>query len=488
MGLRFKKIHLLSLLTSSTLLLIIGEWALLIVGIMSPDWTRFSVMDQKFNYGLFDCEDCPSEYAHTNYSCLSELTCDDSQKSSLCEKAVVLSKSRLVLLVFLALGSFVSLLLFERLFYMVLKRPYGGIRIFYAFSVLPAGIQIVGIMVYIFVSGVSVSSTCNEKNEICSGNGLWLVIESNAVAWICVVTSIIILRSRDKGRDKIIREPLNFGNYGSWFSWKVLPILLLGICFIGIGYGWKWVSYHSRSKIYGNLVGMNQYEGHDELDYMCISGPRCEETPKYANSIRNCNAFHKLGIANYYYLWFTCISYILLIMWIEHLIFLARKINFGIVSLNYFWPILTTVINLCGNMSWFIVSGASYSSTCKIQAGDTDISFCAEQGPTFSLIGVLCFCLSSFLYIAIFSRRTIPVPLIKSEPQLKRTKSRKVLDEFVTINKTIDELDNSASESYEVDNINGTRPCTQETLANEEPIKMSMTFRNVNFRVEKSIV
>ncbi|CAG9328778.1 unnamed protein product [Blepharisma stoltei] len=482
MGIKFKKTTLIALLTFMTLLFIIVEWILSIVGIFMSEWTSFSFMEQNFHYGLFDCEKCPAEYAHTNYSCLGSLTCNDTEKDSLCDKAQLLNKAKIVLLVFEGFGTAFSLLLFERLFYMSLRKSYGNIIVFYAFSIIPAIAKLIGIGTYIILSSTNLSSNCNSDHEICNEKGPWFLIESSLISWLCAMLTVIILKSRDKSNEKKIKETLRFGNYDSWFLIKATPMVLLAICFTVMGHWWDWISYHSPNRIYGSLMSMNKYEEYSQLDYMCISGPNCAITPQYTNSIRDCNAFHKLGSASYYYLGINFVSYAFLLIWIEHLICLALKINFGIFCLNYFWPIFTTIANLCGNISWFIVSGASFSSTCRIKAGDNDISFCAEQGATLSLAGFLCFALSSILYIVILARKANGT---LTEVRPEKIKNRKILDEW-QINKAFEEQENS-NLFRKMSTLSITRPNTQDTVLNGDFSKSTVTFRCSNSILDRNL-
>lgn len=275
---------------------------------------------------------------------------------------------------------------------------------------------------------------------------------------------------------------MNFGIYKSWFLMKVFPIMILGLLFFILGLCWDWVSYHNPGKIYGRLIQMPNYDDLKKLDYSCIAGPNCDVSPSYSDNERKCNAFGKLHDASVNYLSFFVIASAFWCIWIEHLIYLSLRSDFGFLIMNYFWPVIPILLLFSGTISWISISGASFGGTCKVKAGDEDINFCSEKGVSFTILGVLCLTFSGLLYIAIFFQRENS-PNLKISPLAGRKKSKVILGKTPIMDKSLDDLnpENTAADIIDIeDQKRLNRLNTMETLGSEEYAKKN-TFRDRNF-------
>lgn len=168
---KITKAFVITTLSVLTSILIILQFMLSIISLFTHDWVKFSYSNEKFIYGIFECSDCPLELRQSSYSCLAVKSCKLNANSSLCHIANTLNNSKIVLLTTECMSYILSLLLIERLIYIIFKKPFGNLIIFYILAVLLALTKIIGLAVFAILSDTSFTSDCDAKTDICAGQG-----------------------------------------------------------------------------------------------------------------------------------------------------------------------------------------------------------------------------------------------------------------------------------------------------------------------------
>ncbi|CAG9322581.1 unnamed protein product [Blepharisma stoltei] len=402
--------------------------------ILTPEWNSFSYKEETFNYGIFDCIDCPVGFEHTNPNCVYSLSCSQDSSSDLCSTGKKLIQARSSVISCETVAGVLTILLIERYIYMLMRRGYGKVWIFYTLIGLITGSKLAGFLSYIELTNSKISSSCDTNDEICNNNGPYYMLTSLILSAIGCGLGAVVLRFRNKKLDK---EKIIEGLESSaMISGKVLPVLLIGAAFTGLALGWDWISFQAPKTSTGTLLSMNSYYKYGDfiknLDFDCISGPACANKSGLALSQRECNAFDKVNNAGRVYYWMVSFSLLFLLLWIENLINVLRKKEFGISESNYVWPALCVILNLIGIISWFNISGVTYGANCRVKAGDNDISFCSEEGPTFAIISLICEFFAAMFYCLLYAQKssTTTHQIFPGQKTLSKSKLGKIILEY----------------------------------------------------------
>ncbi|CAG9325391.1 unnamed protein product [Blepharisma stoltei] len=402
--------------------------------ILTPKWNSFSYNEETFNYGMLDCDDCPAEYKNTNPNCLVAISCKEDSSSELCSIGRKLMRARSSVISSEVIAGLFTILLLERLFYMLFRKAYGKLWIFYALIGVVTSSKFAGFLSYIEITQSKISSNCDNNKNICNSDGPNYLLSSLILSGIGCGFVILAIILRNKAEDKE-KELKGLENGYILMNGKVAAVILLGALFTGLALDWDWISFQSPKKMTGTIISMDTYRKNSisihNLDYNCISGPSCASESDLAITQRECAAFDKLSKAGYIYYWMITFSLLFLVLWLEHLLYLVLKKQFGASELNYVWPSLCVLFNLIGIISWFNLSEVSYRANCRVKASDDNISFCPEDGPILSIVSLFCEFFAAVFYCVIYSKKfgKIEHKVFPGQHKLEKSKlSKKILE------------------------------------------------------------
>mmetsp|Transcript_32092 Transcript_32092/g.31829 ORF Transcript_32092/g.31829 Transcript_32092/m.31829 type:complete len:208 (+) Transcript_32092:786-1409(+) len=154
----------------------------------------------------------------------------------------------------------------------------------------------------------------------------------------------------------------------------------------------------------------------------------------------------------------------------ENLTYIVLRKQFGFSETNFLWPPLCVLFGLIAILNWFSISEASYNGSCKVEAGDENISFCVDQGATFSMISTMCLFLAGILYCVIYCQmKSDKAAARQIFPRGSLSMNKKVLDGLPSCGKTLDESHDDFRNStfYDESPSKLERPSTTDTVETE---------------------
>ncbi|CAG9335594.1 unnamed protein product [Blepharisma stoltei] len=436
-----------------------------LLSIFFVNWSKFSISGQSFNYSLLQCTDCSSEFSKTFYTCLSQLSCPDS--SDFCDKGKnVYYAFSIVIFCEIFSVTFICFLL-ERLVFMFLKKDHGKSWIFYVLAPLILVSKLVELGCYFGLTESNLNGNCDADNEICNESGPLLMVISVFLTSIGGALSLALIYKIKSSRDSVAYKRNE--EIMAWFSQRIFPAILISILFIGLSFGFNWISYQDNKQNYGTLLNLNEFKDKSTMNYSCISGPTCAQAMGTPQLQRYCNAFDRVYNAGNTYITMITISLLFLFLWIEGLIYTIFNSKFGISELNYVWPTMCVLFHFMGTVGWFTISDGSFSANCNVASEDTDISFCAENGAIFSIISLISLSLTAIFYCFLFYKHEKAKSLVQPKATKIGGLKKIILDDQPIKDVHIEDL-NDTKCMDQFDNRNSCKIEAQETYIFDEAI------------------
>jgi hypothetical protein len=383
------------------------------VTIHVQDWFSFELGGQLYVFGLFYCATCPENYAAYSTDCLSSYNCALNSDSNLCYlgRTAYAASIRYFWLSLLSLVC--SLFLLQRLVFMLIGRDYGHPQLMYVLTVVIPSAQSAAVVVWFANSRASFNGDCSadvhEQGGLCAETGPTFAISSAILALLASGGSGLVVRYRNEANDKgatgMAKGKVLGISQRQWLLGKITPVLLTGLALQLMAICWHWVHYDADSERKGYLLYLDRYLDFDSLGFNCLYGPACEDDRDFHINKRNCSAFKRIWEAGTAYLYIDAAALLMCLLWMEGLVYLVLRREFGLPSAQYCWPILTVVLHLSAILAWFIKSEAKFNSTCKVAAPDHDIDFCADKSASFAIWSLVCYSLAATLYVFLYFRR-----------------------------------------------------------------------------------
>jgi hypothetical protein len=376
-------------------------------------WFTFELSDVTYEFGLFYCTDCPDEHAKYSTDCFRTYDCLLNSNSNLCRVGEAAYEASISYIWFALISLVGSLFLVERLIFLLLRRDYGHPKVLYCLAIAIPLFQGVGVFVWFTRSDAKFSKSssvqADEQIHLYANLGPILAICGVILSSLAAAFVLLVMLWRDTSFDKGVQgvgEGLIMGTtHRQWLLGKVAPVLGIGLAFHVMATCWHWVNYDADHNHNGFLLYVDSYLDYDQLSYNCLFGPACAQSNDKPIDIRNCTAYKRLWSAGYAYLWIDSAALIFFLLWIEGLVYLAMKREYGVPFVQYVWPLLTTLVHLAALVTWFMVSGAEYGASCNVYVSDVDINFCADMSPSFSIWALICYFFAALVYELLYLRR-----------------------------------------------------------------------------------
>lgn len=299
----------------------------------------------------------------------------------------------------------------------------------YVLICLITGSKLAGFLSYNEFANSNFNENC-DKEEICNHEGPRYLLSSLVLSALGSLVVLLVIKYRNR-KDDILIYVDGLENSVSIIGSKVVPVILIGTVFLGLSMSWDWVSYQTPTTYKGGILTLDEIFGIKNLMFNCISGPKCAMNSALISDQRLCNSFDKLYYAGRVYYWLISMTLLFLCLWLENLYFVIKKIQFGILMTNYLWPILTSMFSLISIGSWFYLSEVSYGADCRVKAGDPDTTFCAEEGPTFGLISIVCYFFAAIFYCLLYTKRSSLNPKTQIHPNFRRKLSSSNISKII---------------------------------------------------------
>lgn len=378
-------------------------------------WYAFTFDSDDFTFSLFSCVDCKAPYRYISPDCFTTAPFKSSAhglyslSSTLQQGSDLYFYSVCFSLLFLVLN-------IERLLALLRAKDYGHPRVLAVLAPLPCVTTMMGVVGWFGTiqpqfGACGGNSKGKEEPCVTAKTGPILALVSAILTIGAVSTLFVTFLRRDKGLDcgvtGIGEGKIIAFSFRNWLLAKIAPVLLIGIIFNVISFVLPWIKFEDSSDSYeGDLQYMlDSWESAGKVRYECLWGPACDSQSANPNVKFSCNAFKRLSLANSIYIGMEYCALLLLVLWLESMVYFALKREFGIPRLVYLWAPLTAVVHAVAVCIWFIYGKAKMGGSCEMKTGDTDVSFCAENGASFTVWEGLCLFFAAVFYELLYYRR-----------------------------------------------------------------------------------
>jgi hypothetical protein len=183
---------------------------------------------------------------------------------------------------------------------------------------------------------------------------------------------------------------------------------------------WRWVHYNDTplsSKYYGKLLSWEDFDtfSYEDYGHDCLNSVFCASDDDSAY----CKGFKKLDRATRLFLSFEVAALVCVVFWLQHVLYLLMKREYGFVRLNYLWAPLSFVFHTCAFVSYVAVSEVSFEANCDFDSDSAQLYFCAEQGPQFIMWSMICLTFGALFSDLIYLRRYVRGVLSKLDKSFK---------------------------------------------------------------------
>jgi hypothetical protein len=402
---RLGAVGALVMLTTSTVLIA--------TALNAPVWFTFELRGLTYEFGLFECKDCPERHASYSTDCFNTYDCQLNSASNLC-RIGRLAYEASIRYFWLSMGSFVSsLMLSERVLFMLLKRDYGQPVLLYLLAGLLSFLQTSAVVVWFTSSKASFAGPCSASKDedvgLCASSGPVIATCAAVLSSVTAGVTSLLVKCRDTKYDEGVRDIANGKVMGisqsKWLLVKSAPVIFTGLVLQLMALCWHWVHYSAASEHRGFLLYMDHYLTFEDLSFNCIFGPACSSQMSFHAEVRNCTAFKRLWQAGYAYLCMDSAALMFCLLWIEGLVYFVIKREFGLPVLQYMWPVLTILLHVSAIAVWLVTSGVMFGNNCSVKHSDEDIDFCPDKGLSLAVWGSVCFLFSACFYCFIYANR-----------------------------------------------------------------------------------
>jgi hypothetical protein len=466
----------------------VGQFVLLVsvlatvVTWLPLELTKFKVADTAFRFSLFRCVDCDEAVKDYSYTCIDKVYCD-TYADGLCDLGKLQQLNASIYAAFAAIGVVCQLLVVVRLGAMRNKLDYGHARVMWILILVGwVSIVIAGI-VWIAYGEIKFDGSCSTDDptssvDVCASTTAYFIPSAIGLVSIGSIAAAFAMRTRNPILDVGIKGVANGTVAGlSHRKWllKIAFAQIAAVVFIALSLDWRWVHYNDTtldSKSYGQLLIWQKFDTYPYEDYghNCLSSHFCSND----DSSPFCKGFKKLDKATRLFMAFEYMTLLCIVFWLEHVVYLLMKREFGFVRLNYLWPPLAFVFHTCGFASYVAVSEVSFGADCDYDYDSTSLNFCAEQGPQFVMWSMICLTFGALFSDLIYLKRYVRGIAHGGEKDLKsvsykldNTKSIESFDHDTTMNasRTSQPLfDNSPTKKHHAT----VAPALAETVSNAE--------------------
>lgn len=377
-------------------------------------WSSFTYATSDFTFSLFSCIDCTAPYRSISPDCFHTTSLQSTAKG-LYSLGPVLQQATDFYFYSVCLSLLFLVLNIERLLALLQGKDYGHPRLMQVLAPLPCVTTVVGVVGW-FGTVKPEFGGCGESEgaeQPCVNVkiGAILALVGAILAVGGAVTLVLVFLRREKaldcgitgiGEGKIIAF-----TFRNWLLAKISPVLLIGIIFITISFVLPWIKFEDSSKSYeGDLQYMlDDWNSSGKLRYECLWGPACDSPNPDSSLEFSCNVFKRLSTANSIYIGMEYCALLLLVLWLESLVYFVLKREFGLPRLVYLWAPLTALVHAVAVCIWFVYGKARMGGSCEMKSGDTDVAFCAENGASFTVWEGLCLFFAAVFYELLYYRR-----------------------------------------------------------------------------------
>ena len=377
-------------------------------------WYSFTYNTQDFTFSLFACTHCTAPYRSISPDCFHTAPFQNSAQG-LYSLGPVLQQGSDFYFYSVCLSLLFLVLNIERLLALLQAKDYGHPRLLLILAPLPCVTTVMGVVGWFGTVtpefGSCGGSEGQEQPCVTAKVGAILAIAGAVLAVGAASTLVLTFLRRDKGLDcgvtGIGEGKIIAFTFRNWLLAKISPVLLIGIIFIVISFVLPWIKFEDPSHSYqGDLHYMlDSWNSSGKLRYECIWGPACDVTSPNPTLEFSCTAFKRLSVANSIYMGMEYCVLLLLVLWVESLVYFVLKREFGVPRLVYLWAPLSALVHGVAVCVWFIYGKAKMGGSCEMKSGDTDVSFCAENGASFTVWEGLCLFFAAVFYELLYYRR-----------------------------------------------------------------------------------
>mmetsp|Transcript_26195 Transcript_26195/g.46730 ORF Transcript_26195/g.46730 Transcript_26195/m.46730 type:complete len:547 (-) Transcript_26195:4793-6433(-) len=436
-----------------------------VVTFVPIELTQFKVSDSDFHMSLFRCTDCDDGTKAFSYSCFDKIYCENDI-DGLCDMGKLQQLNASVYAGLAAFGVLCQLLIIERLGAMRNKLDYGHVKLMWGILFIGWASTVTAGIFWIVNGEIKFGGSCSTDDpkssvDICASPGAYLIPSAMGLSTIGLIFAALAMKKRNPTHDEGIRGVANGIVAGlSHRKWllKIAFAQVAAVVFIGMSMNWRWVHYNDTSldsKYYGKLLVWEDFESfpYENLGHNCVHSVYCNKD----SDDPFCKGFKKLDKASQLFLAFEVCALLCIVFWLEHVLYLLMKREFGFVKLNYFWAPMSFVFHTCAFATYVAVSEVSFGAKCDFDYDSTSLDFCAEQGPQFIMWSMICLTFGALFSDLIYLRR-----YVRGMPQEDKDL------------KTVTYKSENAKkiESFELDtSLNGTRSGMSAGVYSDSPVK-----------------
>lgn len=461
--------------TSCKVLSLFGQLILLLSSLATVltfvpiELTQFKVAGADYHFSLFRCTDCDDATEEFSFSCFDKIYCESDLQGvdGLCDMGKRQDLNASVYAGLAAAGVLCQLLIIERLGAIRNKLDYGHVKLMWGILFSGWAAIITSGIFWILYGKIKFSDSCSNDDldstiEVCASKAAYLIPSAMGLATLGLIFAIFAIIKRNKTHDEGIRGVANGIVAGlSHRKWllKIAFAQVAAVLFIGLSMNWRWMHYNDTTldkKFYGKLMIWEDFDDfpYENLGHNCLRSVMCvnDDTQPF------CKGFKKLDKAAQLLQAFETASLICVVFWLEHVVYLLMKREYGFVRLNYFWAPMSFIFHTIAFASYVSVSEISFGAKCDFDYDSTSLDFCAEQGPQFIMWSMICLTFGALFSDLIYLRRYVRGIAPKDEKDLKSITYKS---------------DNAKKiESFELDtSLNGTRSGLSAGQYSDSPIR-----------------
>jgi hypothetical protein len=395
---------LVKVLGVSALALLVSSVCLTLQSLESSVWFSFSNNQGDYKLKLLGCDDCPGDRDAWSTDCYMAQSCDLNSGSDWCSRWTKSDGAGKVVYYMDYIAVLSSLLVLERVVFMVLNRYVGIKLVSYILSAIPAALQTTATLQWFAATGASFTRSCSNEDdelEFCAEAGAVINICATCLSCLgCAAAALFVRFSSLPG-------PILFKIEGrrTFLLLKVVPVLLTVLFFEVFSLNWHWSYYENTEKHYNFMTYAERFRHFDNFGLNCVTGSSCGSEFTTTSTSRNCKAFERLFQAGELLRKIKLAEFVFAALWVEGIGYTCTGQEFGLPVLQYLWPIWMILTQVIGLVVWVSKSGSSFTNNCLVVPLDTDIDFCSDTSVIFSIIGIVINIISVLSFVLVYFNR-----------------------------------------------------------------------------------
>ena len=376
-------------------------------------WYSFKYQLVSLHFSLYSCLSCMQPFTHMSPGCFDATLCGDGMYSGLCAAGGRLQQGSDVYF-YAAAGCILLLVLnLERLLAMVCRRDYGHPVVMK--TLIPVPVLIGTFALVSWFAYIQPEFNCPYTSPVMepcvsmeAGAFLALLAYTASIGASASFITAVCHRNPefDKGVTGIGNGTILAFTYRNWLLAKIVPILGVSVGFTAVSLSLPWVNFQQSDTFYrGDLVKMiDGLPNHKEEKYECLWGWTCANQTKKDDQMI-CNAFERMSAAGRMYVGIKAAAFLSLVLWVESLVYFILHREFFFPSVVSAYAPLTLSLHIFAVLSWFVTVHATLNDDCQVSSEDTDITFCVDNGASFTIWEALSLFFAVVFYEVLYCKR-----------------------------------------------------------------------------------